>query len=197
MFNNCWVAGGGECLGYECYGGILMTMTSYTKRCTRSRRVRWCKFGLNPTRSFCVICDLVSLSLIQRQGLFLDFTCLFIYSLAIGPEFFICLSIFENAETLSHARPCIYIYVCARACVRARCVCARAVCVCMCVCVCVCMCVYVCVCLRVCMCMYVCVCVCVHVGHDPQVFLYCIELQDRLDTPKSTHWNHQQEHGEI
>ena len=76
-------------------------MTSYTKRCTRTRRVCWCKFGWNPTRSFCVICNLVSLSLIQRQGLSLDFACLSIYSLAIDPELFVCLSIYENAETLS------------------------------------------------------------------------------------------------
>ena len=26
-----------------------------------------------------------------------------------------------------------------------------------------------------------------YVGHDPKVFLYCIELQDRLDTPNFTH----------
>ena len=26
-----------------------------------------------------------------------------------------------------------------------------------------------------------------YVGHDPQVFLYYIELQDRLDTPNFTH----------
>ena len=102
MFNNCWVAGGGECLGYACYGGIPMTMTSYTKRCTRSRRVCWCKFEWNPTSSFCVICDLVSLSLIQKQGVILVFACLFIYSLTRGPELFACLSIYENAETLSH-----------------------------------------------------------------------------------------------
>jgi len=74
-------------------------MTSYTKRCTSTRRVYWCKFGRNPTKSFCVICILVSLSLILRQGLSLDFTCLFIYSLAISPELFVCLSIYENAET--------------------------------------------------------------------------------------------------
>jgi len=104
MFNNCWVADGGECLGYAYYGGILMTMTSYTKRCTSTRRVCWCKFGWNPTRSFCVICSLVSLSLILRQGLCLDFACLFIYSLAISPEFFVCLSIYENVETLSRGR---------------------------------------------------------------------------------------------
>ena len=36
-----------------------------------------------------------------------------------------------------------------------------------------------------------------YVGHDPQVFLYRIKLQDRLDTPKPTHRNHQQEHGKI
>jgi len=78
-----------------------MTMSSYTKRYTRTRRVCWCKFGWNPTRSFCVICNLVSMSLIQRQGLSLDFACLFIYSLAISPELFVCLSIYENAETLS------------------------------------------------------------------------------------------------
>ena len=101
MFNNCWVAGGGECLGYACYGGIPMTMTSYTKRCRRSRRVCWCKFGWNPTSSFSVICDLVSLSLILRQGVILVFACLSIYSLTRGPELFACLSIYENAETLS------------------------------------------------------------------------------------------------
>jgi len=101
MFNNCWVAGGGEGLGYACYGGILMAMTSYTKRCTKIRRVCWCKFGRNPTKSFCVICILVSMSLFPRQGLSLDFACLPIYSLAISPELFVCLSIYENAETLS------------------------------------------------------------------------------------------------
>ena len=80
---------------------VCTIMTSYTKRCTRTRRVCWCKFGWNPTRSFCVICNLVSLSLIQGQGLSLDFACLFIYSLVIGPELFVCLSIYENAEVLS------------------------------------------------------------------------------------------------
>ena len=115
MFNNCWVVGDGECLGYAYYGAILMTMTSYTKRCTRTRRVWWCKFGWNPTRTFCVICNLVSLSSIQRQGLSLDFACLFIYSLAISPEMFVCLSIYENAETLSQlsVRCC---WVCGRSC---------------------------------------------------------------------------------
>jgi len=44
---------------------------------------------------------LVSLSLIQRQGLSLDFACLFIYILAISPELFVYLSIYENAETIS------------------------------------------------------------------------------------------------
>ena len=37
--------------------------------------------------------------MIQRQGLCLDFACLSIYSLAIGPELFAWLSIYENAET--------------------------------------------------------------------------------------------------
>ena len=78
-----------------------MTMTSYTKRCTRSRRVCWCKFGWNPTRSFSVICNLLSLSLIQRQAVFLHFACLFIHCLDTGPELYACLSIYENAETLS------------------------------------------------------------------------------------------------
>jgi len=85
-------------------GGLLSCktiMTSYTRRCTRTRRVCWCKFGRNPTRSFCVICNLVSLSLILRQDLSLDFACLFIYSLAISPELFVCLSIYENAEIWS------------------------------------------------------------------------------------------------
>ena len=36
-----------------------------------------------------------------------------------------------------------------------------------------------------------------YVGHDPQVFLYRIKLRDRLDTPKPTHRNRQQEHGKI
>jgi len=78
---------------------VCTIMTSYTKRCTWTRRVCWCKFGWNPTKGFCVICNLVSLSLIQRQGLSLDFACHFIYSLAIGPELFVCFSIYENAET--------------------------------------------------------------------------------------------------
>jgi len=37
----------------------------------------------------------------------------------------------------------------------------------------------------------------IYVGHDPQVFLYRIKLQDRLDTPTSTHRNRQPEHGKI
>jgi len=87
--------------GY-CYGTsfcVFTIMTSHTKRCTRKRRFCWSKFEWNPTRSFWVICNLVSLSLIQRQALSLDFACLFKYSLAIGPELFACLSIYENAET--------------------------------------------------------------------------------------------------
>jgi len=87
--------------GY-CYGTSLCVftiMTSYTKRCTRKRRFCWSKFKWNPTIFFWVICNLVSLSLIQRQDFSLDFACLFIYSLAIGPELFACLSIYENAET--------------------------------------------------------------------------------------------------
>jgi len=35
----------------------------------------------------------------SKTGLSLDFACLFIHSLAIGPELFACLSIYENAET--------------------------------------------------------------------------------------------------
>ena len=50
-------------------------------------------------RVFCAVCILVSLSLVPRQGLSLDFPCLSIYSLAISPELFVCLSIYENAET--------------------------------------------------------------------------------------------------
>ena len=53
--------------------------------------------------SFSVICDLISLSWILRQGVILVFACLFIYSLTRGPELFACLSIYENAETLSHS----------------------------------------------------------------------------------------------
>jgi len=104
MFNNCWVAGGWEGLGYACYGGIQMTMTSYTKRCTKTRRVCWCKFGRNPRKSFCVICILVSLPLVPRQGFPFYFACLSIYILAISPELFVFLSIYENAETLSPSR---------------------------------------------------------------------------------------------
>jgi len=81
-------------------------LTSYTKRCTKTRRVCWSKFGRNLTKNFCVICILVSLSLIPRQDLYLDFACLPIYSLAINPELFVCLSIYENAETLSPWFPC-------------------------------------------------------------------------------------------
>jgi len=33
--------------------------------------------------------------------------------------------------------------------------------------------------------------------YDPQVFLYRTKLQDRLDTPKPTYRNRQQEHGKI
>ena len=36
-----------------------------------------------------------------------------------------------------------------------------------------------------------------YVGYDSQVFLYRTKLQDRLDTPKPTHRNRQQEHGKI
>jgi len=36
-----------------------------------------------------------------------------------------------------------------------------------------------------------------YVGYDPQVFFYCIKLQDRFDTPNPTHRNRQQEHGKI
>ena len=78
---------------------VFTIITSYTKRCTSKRHFCWSKFEWNPTRSFWVICNLVSLSLIQRQALSLDFACLFIYSLAMGPELFACLSIYENAET--------------------------------------------------------------------------------------------------
>ena len=67
-----------------------------------TRRVCGCKFGSNPTRNFCVICILVLLSLVSRQGLSLDFACLFIYSLVISPELFVCPSIYKNTETLSH-----------------------------------------------------------------------------------------------
>ena len=50
--------------------GIQRTMTSYTKRCIRMRRVCWCKFGRNPTIGFCLICVLVSLSWIPSQSFF-------------------------------------------------------------------------------------------------------------------------------
>ena len=36
-----------------------------------------------------------------------------------------------------------------------------------------------------------------YVGHDTQVLLHRTQLQDRLDTPKPTHRNRQQEHGKI
>ena len=36
-----------------------------------------------------------------------------------------------------------------------------------------------------------------YVGYDPQVFLHRTQLQDRVDTPKPTHRNSQQEHGKI
>ena len=46
--------------GYYCGTSfcVYTIMTSYTKSCTRTWRVCWCKFGWNPTRSFCVICNL-------------------------------------------------------------------------------------------------------------------------------------------
>jgi len=49
---------------------------SHTKRCTRIRRVCWSKFGRNPIVSFCSICVTICLSLVPRQGYFLDFACL-------------------------------------------------------------------------------------------------------------------------
>jgi len=52
------------------YCGIQRTMTSYTKRCIRMRRVYWCKFGRNPMKSFCLICVVVSLSWIPRHKAF-------------------------------------------------------------------------------------------------------------------------------
>jgi len=42
------------------------------------------------------------LSLVQRQSFFLDFACLFIYKIDTSPKLFVCLSIYESAETLSH-----------------------------------------------------------------------------------------------
>ena len=109
MFNNCWVAGGCQGLGYACYGGIPRTMTSYTNRCTSTRRICWCKFGRNPTKSFCVICILVILSLVPRQDFSLDFACLSIYIFDTSPELFVCLSIYQNAETLSPGRRLGYV----------------------------------------------------------------------------------------
>ena len=87
--------------GY-CYGTqflVCTTVTAYTKRCTNTRRVCWCKFGRNPTKSFWVICILICLSLVPRQGFFLDFACLSIYIFDTSPELFVCLSIYEDAET--------------------------------------------------------------------------------------------------
>ena len=78
-------------------------MTSFTKRCTSMRRVCWCKFGRNPMKSFCLICVLVSLSWIPRQSFFPDFACLSIYTFDTSPDLFVCLSIYENAKTLSHS----------------------------------------------------------------------------------------------
>jgi len=63
--------------------------------------VCWCKFGRNPTKSFWVTCILVIMSLVPRQSYFLDFACLSIYIFDTSPELFVCLSIYENAETLS------------------------------------------------------------------------------------------------
>ena len=76
-------------------------MTSYTKRCASMWRVCWCKFGRNLTKSFWVICILDILSWIPRQSFILDFACLSIYIFDTSPELFVCLSIYENAETLS------------------------------------------------------------------------------------------------
>ena len=36
-----------------------------------------------------------------------------------------------------------------------------------------------------------------HVLYDPQILFHCSNFQDRMDTPISTHRNHQQEYGEI
>jgi len=74
-------------------------MPPYTKKCTRIRRVCWSKFGRNPIVSYCVICILDCLSLVPRQGFFLDFACLSIYIFDTSPELFVCLSIYEDAET--------------------------------------------------------------------------------------------------
>ena len=98
-----WVAAGGQGSGFECYGVFWVTMTSYTKRCTISWRVCWCKFGNNPTNTFWEICIFLCLSWVPRQGNIPDFACLTIYHIARSPELFVCLTIYENAETLSPA----------------------------------------------------------------------------------------------
>ena len=100
--HNWWVAAGGQGSGFECYGVFWGTMTSYTKRCTISWRVCWCKLGRNPTNTCWEICILLCLSWVPRQGNILDFACLTIYDIATSPELFACLTIYENAETLSN-----------------------------------------------------------------------------------------------
>jgi len=40
-------------------------------------------------------------SWVPRQGNIPDFACLTIYYIARSPELFVCLTIYENAETLS------------------------------------------------------------------------------------------------
>ena len=42
------------------------------------------------------------MSWVPRQGNIPDFACLTIYYIARSPELFVCLTIYENAETLSH-----------------------------------------------------------------------------------------------
>jgi len=96
--------------GY-CYGTqfeLYTTMPPYTKRCTKIRRVCWSKFGRNPIVCFCLICVTICLSLLPRQGLFLDFACLSIYIFDTSPELYVCLSIYENAETCHHMCRCRY-----------------------------------------------------------------------------------------
>jgi len=58
---------GGKGYCYDTQFWVCTTMTSYTKRCTSTRRVCWCKFGRNPLKSFWVICILMCLSLVPRQ----------------------------------------------------------------------------------------------------------------------------------
>ena len=108
MFNNCWVAGGGERLGYAFTVELWWQWLHIQKDAQDRDASTGVSLDEIQPGVFCGICNLVSLSLIQRQGVCLD---LFVSPYTVWPQTLNCLLVSPYMKMMRHYLTHIHVHI--------------------------------------------------------------------------------------